>query len=43
VGADAGTQLSVSTPNTVFVLFDGVGEMYCPGHRGWPPRGSFTS
>jgi hypothetical protein len=30
VGADARTQLVVSTPNAVFVLLDGVGEIYCP-------------
>jgi hypothetical protein len=34
VGADAGAQLGVSTPDAVFVLPDGAGEMYCIGHRG---------
>ena len=32
--ADAMAQLGVSTPNTVFVLLDGVGDMDCPAHRG---------
>src|SRR5215467_4801732 len=33
VGADAGAPLGASTPNAVFVLFDGVGDMHRPAHR----------
>jgi hypothetical protein len=32
VGSHTRAQLSVSTPHTVFVLLDGVGDMYGLGH-----------
>lgn len=33
VGSNAGAELSVRAPDTVFVLLDGAGDMQWPAHR----------